>query len=199
MGIVIGISGKIGSGKTTFSKMLIDRLSKEGIIAKEKSFAEKLKTIASIISGLPIEDMYSQEGKNKIIPSFNMTVGQMQQKIGTEVFRDNFDQDVWIKALFNSYDKENDVWIISDVRFENEADAILNMESSILIRIEGDPAGVNKTSTRDKSHPSETALDNFPKFRYIIENFHSIEWLEKMADNICVIIKNKLCKQGEKV
>ncbi len=170
MGIVIGISGRIGSGKSTLASLLINKLRIQGIQAEEKAFAGKLKEITSILSGLPLSDMYSQEGKNKLVTSFGMTVGQMQQKIGTEVFRDTFDTDTWIKALFNGYDKTKDVWIITDMRFSNELQAIIDSGPHSLIRLNGDPLRVRENSNRDLNHPSETSLDDCLYFDYEIDN-----------------------------
>ncbi len=196
--MLIGISGKIGSGKTTLATMIIKKLKHfYNIEAHEKSFASKLKEICSIISGLPIEDMYSHEGKNKMVPSFGMTVGQLQQNIGTEVMRDSFDTNVWVKALLNSYINDQ-VWLITDVRFENEAEAILDIKSHMLIRLEGDPVGVNMASTRDKLHASETSLDEFKKFTHVIyNNEDDIEYLNQISGEIVREIEEKLCKQKE--
>lgn len=196
--MIIGISGKIGSGKTTLSNILIQKLAKRGIKAEEKSFAHKLKEITSILTGFPVEEMYTHEGKNRFINSFGMTIGQMQQKIGTEVMRDNFDQDVWIKALFNSY-KDGEVWIISDVRFENEANAILQHPNHRLIRLNGDPVGVNKESTRDKAHASETSLDNFGRFTNIFDNrISDIKFINDYAEAIVWSIESVICSPERK-
>jgi len=181
--MIIGISGKRGSGKSTLCKLLIEKLAAKGIIAEKKSFAGKLKEITAIISGLDLELMYTQEGKNIMVPSFGLTVGQMQQKIGTEVMRDNFDKDVWVKALLNSYTYKKDVWIIEDVRFENEAEAIRKMPQNVIFRLNGDPAGINKNSTRDLSHPSETSLDDYEHFDLVIDNsIQDISKLEILAE-----------------
>jgi hypothetical protein len=156
--MIIGISGKIGSGKDTLAGLIIKNAPHRHF--KIAKFADKLKQICSILSGLPIGDMYSEEGKQKFLTQFNLTVGELQQKIGTEVMRDSFDTNVWVKALFGSYDPDRDNWIITDVRFPNEADACVQHEA-FMFRIEGDPAGVRENSTRNMNHPSETSLDNY--------------------------------------
>lgn len=62
-------------------------------------------------------------------------------------------------------------WIITDVRFPNEAQAIKD-RGGIMIRIER--PGVE--SHCGGQHPSETALDNY-NFDYVIENEGSIDEL----------------------
>jgi hypothetical protein len=167
MGIIIGISGKIGSGKSTAAKYLIDNMPH--LRFEEKFFAYNVKMIASIISGLPMEVMLSQEGKNMQLPLYDgITVGRLQQVIGTDLFRDHFDKMVWVKSMFAPYDRAKDNWIVSDVRFRNEADYVKQM-GGILVRLEGDPAGVRSNSTRDMNHPSETELDDYDGFDVLVQ------------------------------
>ena len=68
-------------------------------------------------------------------------------------------------------------WIITDVRFPNECEAI-KQRGGIVIRVERKPfnraGGMegNKQFSeqiKEDTHPSETALDNY-KFDYVIEN-----------------------------
>lgn len=170
---IIGISGKIGAGKDTLAAAII-KSDKRFV---QKSFAFKLKQIVSIISGTSIEDNLSQEGKKKVSKIFNLSLGEMQQIIGTRVFRDNFDEQVWIKALFSDYNHETDYWVISDVRFKNEANFVKQM-GGLLVRIEGDPAKIRENSNRDLTHPSETDLDNYEGFDFKYHNVESLESLE---------------------
>lgn len=182
---IIGISGKIGSGKDTMAGFLKAKFEREGYKVEIKKFADKLKQITAIIAGVELEECYTELGKNRYIPAFNMTLGQMQQRIGTEVMRDSFDQQVWCKSAFADYSaNKNLIWIFTDVRFPNEYTCISD-RMGFLIRINGDPAGVRKNSNRDMSHPSETSLDSH-YFPFIIENTSDAEWLkdevEEFAD-----------------
>ena len=164
-GIILGISGKIGSGKDFVTQYIIKSMPQYSFQAK--SFAYNLKHISAIISGMPVESMFTHEGKNTVLDIYDgITVGRLQQLIGTELFRDNFDKEVWVKSLFAPFDVEMDNWIVSDVRFVNEAEYIKNI-GGILIRLEGDPAGVRASSTRDMCHPSETELDGYDGFDII--------------------------------
>jgi len=165
---IIGISGKMGSGKDYYADFLINRISSEfGIVPDHRKFAEKVKEVTAIVTNKPLDLMYTQKGKNEFIPIFEETIGTLQQIIGTEIFR-KYDQDFWIKATFSDYDKDMSI-VISDVRFKNEADYILN-KGGILIRLVGDPMHIRDKSTRDLNHQSETDLDDYDKFTIVHEN-----------------------------
>ena len=161
--MLIGIGGKIGAGKDFTAKYLCENLTEYNF--KTRSFAYKVKQIAALLSGMSMDDALSHDGKNKMVEHFNMTLGRMQQVIGTDLFRDHFDVDTWVKALFADY-REGMDWIVTDVRFPNEAEQI-RMMGGILIRLDGDPAGIREKSTRDMSHPSETSLDDYGHFTMI--------------------------------
>lgn len=177
--MILSCNGKIGSGKSTFSEM-IKKLDKR---FEEKSFAFKLKQIVALITGTNIEENLSQEGKKTVIPEFGKSLGEIQQIIGTEVMRNNFDSDVWVKSLFMDYKPERDFWIISDVRFINEVNYIKNM-GGIVIRLEGDPSKTRENSNRDLNHISETELDSYDGFDFVFKNEGSIEDLWAFAEMI---------------
>jgi hypothetical protein len=193
----IGISGKIGSGKDTSAlelRTIINNHFKNEVIKPEiyiRYFADTLKEITSILSGVEINKLYTQEGKNIYVDSFEMTTGEMLQKLGTDVMRNHFDTDVWIKALLNNYYTypKNTIFILPDVRFENEYNLV--NENGIMIRINGDPALVRANSNRDLNHISETALDN-ADFEYVINNNGTLTELREKLEQIFSEIKSDL-------
>lgn len=123
------------------------------------------------------------------------TVRQILQEVGTEAMRDNVHPNAWVNALMADYKPfyqhetlarcggfkliSNDIlpnWIITDVRFPNEAKAIKDRDG-ILIRVERE--GFNAGT-----HPSETALDNYKHFDHIINNEGSIAELIESVSKI---------------
>lgn len=185
--MIIGISGKIGSGKTTVAELILAKDKR----FESKSFVFKLKKIVALLTGSSYEDNITQEGKNKG-SIFGKTLGELQQIIGTNVMRDNFDKDVWVKALFADYNPDKSFWIISDVRFKNEADYIKQM-GGIIVRIEGDPAGVRANSKRDHTHPSETELDNYD-FDCMYYNEEGVTELQDYVNNNLLPFASQHCK-----
>jgi len=198
--MIIGINGYSGSGKDTVGMMIqylncynIGDLTIEDIIKDYKShqwwleeqstweikkYAGKLKQIASLLTGIEIEDFEDQFIKKQNLgPQWNvhgmpMTIREFLQKLGTDALRDGLHTNVWVNALFADYkcvpaDRapkgwDCDNWIITDVRFPNEAKAIKD-RNGLLIRV--DKPFVKPIN----NHPSETALDNW-EFDYKIGN-----------------------------
>jgi len=227
---LIGIVGKIYSGKSTVSSIITTILNKdEGLSGAEswkvEKYAGKLKDIVCILIDCTREDLEHHEFKNKkldsswdrwlvvnrlsnstikiysteqeaiqyikdietnvsILEEFRpslvlgvkkqeMTPRLLMQLIGTDCFRDIIHPNTWVNSLFNKYTKDSK-WVIDDVRFNNEYEAITKNEG-IIIR-------VNRDIDHD-SHRSETELDN-NKADYTIYNNGSIEDLTKQVNSI---------------
>lgn len=178
---IIGISGRIGSGKDTFAQMIIEQQPGWEI----KKFAAKLKQITSILTGVPVGQFEDQDFK-KLDSDFGMTYRELLQKIGTEAMRDNIHTDVWVRALFSDYKKKTiswdtdgnstldayPNWIITDCRFPNEADAIRDRGGYIL--------RIDRPGTANGTHPSETALDDY-LFDWVISNSGDLDDLRYKA------------------
>jgi hypothetical protein len=189
---VISITGKIGSGKDTAAD-IIKSLS-PSYNWEVKKFAGKLKTVASILTGIPVEKFEDQEFKKTLLgkewstwndheePVF-MTVRDLLQKLGTEAMRDGLHQDSWINAMWADYklDKTYPNWIITDTRFMNEVESV-NNHDGILIRIKRDSG-----NTVGIQHISETALDGFTGFHYEINNNGTLEDLKRKLEDILIL------------
>lgn len=185
-------------GKDTFAELLAEQL--EGKVERH-ALADKLRLITEIVSGIKMSTThkinkpfcneirnYTQDQKNIVIKQFNKTIGETLQLVGTDLFRDNYDTDIWVKSFFNEelYEKLNEgkIIIVPDVRFVNEADYIIQ-EGGYLIRLEGDPIGVRENSLRDLNHISETDLDDYTNFSKIIYNDKKdIESLKKVVNDL---------------
>jgi len=158
--MILGISGKLGSGKSHVARHIQNTLLEYEF--KKKSFGYDVKKIASYLTGINMKTILSRKGKSHYLPEWDMTLGEMYQKIGTDCMRLNLHTDAWILSLFSGYDSEQN-WVIDDLRFPNEAEAIKE-RGGLIIRLEGDPKDVRKKDPRDLNHPSETSLDNYKRF-----------------------------------
>ena len=204
-----------------FVKKALNKEINLGTTYEIKKFAEKLKQIVAILIGCNIEDLENEEFKNKeldegwwyfkgryenLIPYkkdskrsgedlIKPTPRFLLQEIGTSCFRNIIHQNIWINSLFKEYNGSQK-WIITDVRFKNEADLILD-KSGILIRVERpcpqcSQIGFHKMSCsigKLREHASETELDNYKNFTYIIENTDGIE-------ELILKVKEILIKEG---
>jgi hypothetical protein len=177
---IVGISGKIGSGKDTLADLIV----KNNYNFKKKSFAFKLKIIGMTLTGAHPEssDWFTQEGKNVYLSDWNMTIGEFQQKLGTEAIRTGLHTNAWVISLFADLDPDCK-WLITDMRFKNEAQAVKE-KGGVLVRINGDPAKTRANSKRNLNHPSETDLDDFKDWDMVINNNGTIEQLEVYAKSI---------------
>lgn len=130
---------------------------------QRKLFANKLKEIVCLLLNCTMEQLENSEFKEKELgeewnkelsytsfypdhPRQKMTPRLLLQLLGTECGRDIIHPNIWVNALFADYraedagiisgkDYKENNWIITDVRFENEAKAIKD-RGGILIRIE---------------------------------------------------------------
>jgi hypothetical protein len=226
--MIIGINGKIGAGKDTlgmilqaltftkypgykgdpleYLEMYEGRPNHKDDGAVIRKFADKLKEIASMLTGIPRGDFEKQEVKDMklgeewtVERGINglagpkgkyatydrhyspLTVREFLQKLGTDAMRFGLHKDVWVNALFADYRVNPGMislpdWIITDVRFPNEAQRVKDM-GGIMVRVER-PDNPFPQST----HESETALDSW-KFDHIVTN-ESKEGLVEVAKQL---------------
>lgn len=198
--MIIGINGYAGSGKDTIGQII--RMLTSGVVMPDKfsterkinsvdkfleqeqgyqikKFANKLKQIASLLTGIPQEKFEDQEFKKTAMSyewwtvceegSVPMFVREFLQKLGTDALRKGLHTNVWVNALMSEY-KKNSNWVITDTRFPNEAQAIKE-KNGVIIRV--DRPGVRPINY----HPSEIGLDTWT-FDYKIANVSDLKSLE---------------------
>ena len=186
---IIALSGYAKSGKNTVAGIIQYLLTKSPINLAEstlkeysinqwwlegesgweqKGFADKLKEVASLLTGIPIEKFHDQDFKlTNLPPQWNnhgmpMTVREFLQKLGTDALRDGLHPNTWVNALMSEY-KPDSNWIITDCRFINEANAV-KKENGIIVRV--NRMGIVPVN----NHSSETGLDGY-EFDHVIENY----------------------------
>ena len=135
--LIIGLTGKMKAGKDTVADIIIESF-KHKAFAKKISCADPLKRLCIEFFGLHEKDVYTQEGKESWNYTWGMTNREVLQKIGTDAMRNNFHQDVWAICLKSALEDEMNietqaggdmerVIIVPDVRFNNEAQAIIDL------------------------------------------------------------------------
>lgn len=106
--MIIGISGYMGAGKDTVAQIIQD-LTKPFPDSESpwqvKKFAFKLKQIASILTGIPMEKFEDREFKKTKLSSEwgEMTVREFLQRLGTEAVRNGLHPEAWVNALLADY------------------------------------------------------------------------------------------------
>lgn len=120
MALIIGLVGHIGAGKSEVARILSDQ---RGFVRLK--FAYQLKNMLKALGLTPREI----EGDLKEQPCAILggrTPRHAMITLGTEWGRNMLDPDLWVRAAM----RDVDVWratsfVFDDVRFPNEADAIL--------------------------------------------------------------------------
>lgn len=170
---IYGFSGKLGSGKNfiaegVFAKMM--PLRQTAVLA----LADEIKITGIVRHGLDRDKCFSSKDEH---------TRKVMQRIGTEEGRNVFGEDIWINYLKEWIlllaSRGTRRFIITDVRFKNEFDALKSWGAT-MIRVdapERNGIALEKESKGDplvlqtiSSHQSEIDLDSGRRFDYTINN-----------------------------
>ena len=169
--MIIGLSGKAGSGKDTVAQILVEEFG-----YKRVAFGDKIKECLLALD--PIVWRVAQRGSigtlSELVAEFgwdyikqDSEVRRLLQRMGTEVGRNILWKDIWVNLVLENVSSSENV-IITDVRFSNELQEIYDYQGKVW-RIERDIPAVN-------SHSSETELDDW-EFDRVISNNGTLEEL----------------------
>ena len=244
---LIGISGKIGSGKDTVGLILqvldimertfdleqsmltgkhVESIQKIGetegparVGSNEfqiKKYAEKVKRILCLLIGCTMSQLEDREFKEKElgrewwyfadrgrrlpytdflaifcadqkdVELVKPTPRSFLQLIGTEMGRNIIHPNTWVNSMFSDF-RDSSKWIITDVRFPNEVEAI-HRHGGKVIRIDRTTGNAlidnNVHAVTDHQHPSETALDGYTGFDDIVINDGTLDDLVEKIRNL---------------
>ena len=170
--LLIGLGAKARQGKDTVAHaMIAEALEYPVITAEVFSFAKELKLYCRAHH----EELFAQycmvKGRAVAVPKDDPIYGytDILQWYGTEVVRKQ-DPDHWIKEVDRHIQAHGpDVAIIADVRFPNEAEYVHERGGKLVevIRYNADESRFLDPN-RDPKHPSETALDSYLGWDYIL-------------------------------
>lgn len=162
--MLIGICGRKGAGKSTSAKFLTEN------DFTEYTFAEPVKRICNILSGIPYEILLGEDSEARKIrdterdPGWDMTGRQWLETIGTDVFRNNFDPDVWIKIAFRrakeAMDEGKNI-VFTDCRFNNEYELIKKLGGQIFVIYRKDEDLTTSEEEMKNVHISEWGFTQF--------------------------------------
>lgn len=161
--MIIGLAGYAGSGKSTVARFLVEHHAFEEI-----SFAEPMKVFCREVLGFSRDQLWGPSSlRDAIDPRYGKSPREALQQIGTEWGR-AFYQDIWVDCALRtarerlSFSRSVGV-VFSDVRFENELDAIQAAGGSVwrVVRPGLGAAG---------GHASENNLTDRSGYNRIIDN-----------------------------
>lgn len=142
--MIIGLVGYINSGKDTVGDYLVSHYN-----FKKLSFASSLKDAVSSIFSWDRNLLEGTSNKSRIWreqvdPWWSKNLGKINkqeitprlilQYIGTEVFRENFNENIWVLSLIKRMLDSPFNYVVSDVRFENEIKAIASIGKVFRVR-----------------------------------------------------------------
>jgi dephospho-CoA kinase len=170
--LIIGFTGKAGSGKDTASMVTIENNKIDKF-----AFAAPLKKAAAELFLFTDEQLHTDK-KEKIDPKWNKSPRQVLQWLGCEVLRDQFDKDIFLKNMSHRIKSSNaNIIFITDVRYDNEAELIRSVGGKI-IKIERP----DLKQIQFFNHSSENGLSS-NLIDIIINNDSTIESLHKKVLN----------------
>ena len=131
--MIIGLVGQKQSGKDTFADYVC---SKTGTFHKI-AFASTLKRICQEIFSLSDAQLHDPKEKEKIDGRWGKSPRQILQIVGTDLFRTQFDNNIWIKSLKHKLKgiPPSTHLIFTDIRFQNELDFVLEFANSEPVHI----------------------------------------------------------------
>jgi len=154
---ILGLAGYARSGKDTAG----DALAELGW--KRVAFADALREFSYKLNPLIMGEWGNVTQLRWIIDEYGWNgykrtqwadgIREHLQVLGTECGRELISQNIWVDATFNRMDPDGK-YVISDMRFPNEASAVLAHGGSVLRIVR---PGVGPAN----GHKSETALDDW--------------------------------------
>lgn len=172
---ILGLSGRIGSGKDTVADHLIALGLLSRLHVRKQAFAAPLKAACVSLFGLSPSQVH---GDRKATPTAipwatwplvgtvrpdgghaMMTAREVMQEFGMLVRR--IDPDSWVRQAMHAVPHAADIVVFTDVRFPNEADAIRTRHGGKVVQLTRSPG--------DDAHASEQAMDGYP-FDAVVDN-----------------------------
>jgi len=168
--MIIGLSGYAQSGKDEIANTLLH----EGF--ERAAFADTLREALMALNpmagyGVFLNDVVAMLGWEDAKRNYP-EVRRLLQRMGTEAGRDVFGEQIWVNKTLGKLDPQKN-YIITDVRFQNEADAIRDLGGQMWRVTRPGTGPVN-------CHSSEVALDNYV-FDYNVENKGDLQELKTLV------------------
>jgi hypothetical protein len=169
--MIIGLCGLAGSGKDSVSAILSRRHGFAYI-----SFAGPIYLAVSEITGMPPAKLKDRELKERPIPWLGKSPRELLQTLGTEWGRGMVREDIWVRIAMRRASERERV-VITDVRFENEAEAIRHAGGQVWL-VERPGAGLAGAAG---GHSSEAGIPGH-LVNQVVRNIGTLDDLEEAVN-----------------
>lgn len=172
---IVGLSGWARSGKDSFAGFLVE----QGFV--QAAFADPIREALLRIDPLvhvtgeppmPLSSLIKSPSDWGWAKDNTLDVRGLLQRLGSEFGREMFGEDFWVNyALSRATDP---LVVISDVRYQNEAEAI-RARGGVIVRIERDGVGPAN------DHASENEMTDYQHFVATVYNDRDLQHLKEVA------------------
>ena len=179
--ILIGLTGRARSGKSTAAEHLVGTY-----LLEHYAFADPLRDGLMAIFNLDPTD-FEGDRKEQPLAWLDRSPRQLMQSMGTEWARNTVHPDVWVKLAEQNLDYMTKAlgavlgFVISDVRFENEADLIRRRGGTVIHIFRPDAPAVNP-------HASEAGVAAH-KDDLTLTNYGTVEEFLRSLDEVFLMVR----------
>ncbi|MGI4991042.1 hypothetical protein ACRXCV_00300 (plasmid) [Halobacteriovorax sp. GFR7] len=126
--MILGFTGLKRCGKDTAASYILEKYGAEQVM-----LADPIKRALMTMFGFTWEQV-NGEGydREQVIPEYGVSIRHMLQTLGTEWGRMLINPDIWVRLQAERLEHDK-LYVMSDVRFENEAE--LCRQNGILIHV----------------------------------------------------------------
>ena len=218
--MIVGLVGFIGSGKGTVADLLVER---HGFF--KESYANSVKDACATIFGwnrsmLEGDTPESRAWREQLDAWWSKKLGKefsprlALQLMGTEAGRDVFHPDLWVHTVLRRCEQAPyNNYVIADVRFPNEINAIVESGGKVVrVRRGDDPEWYNLARKCNLGHHSLDVMRNaYPEVHYsewawigshydiVMDNNCDLDTLKIRVDNLVDSLYNNRVEQLEDV
>lgn len=161
------VAGKARNGKDTTADIIREYYDSKGLKTANNSYAYYMKDYAKRITGWD----GTEENKPR----------EFLQQFGTNLVRNHIDNNFFVHRMLEDltiFEYFYDVVTISDGRLPIELDTIRNERNNVVIIRVNRPDFDNGLTEEQKAHITETGLDDYSNYDYVLTNDGSIDDLK---------------------
>ncbi len=188
--LVLGLSGKTGCGKSEMRRLICEHKYPVPTVVTKVSLADPIRMIASSLFGWDGDKGLSVLPSGQIDPTKGrgllMGIGMAMRAVYPDVWIDHAIRRI-TGTMYTRADKAYalgtrppyELFVIDDLRFPNEIDRLQEEfgPRALMCRIQRD-------SAVDIKHVSETSLDNYQQWNYMMTNNGTIEQFHEFVKEL---------------